>query len=184
MMIEPIKAKELQSIPASIPASTPLKPSFRGEEPQDSVEISEEAKEAAAQPKKTISAEDIKNKSDQITQGMEAVADGIDSAANSATSAATKVTGAFTLIGATISKLVPNCVKDFFAKPKVNSETGEFVMKKLADGREVVERTFNKKNTLIAAGVAAAIAITMAVVKHFKNKANAPKAPAAQKIEA
>lgn len=184
-MIDPIKAKDLQSIPASIPASTPLKPAFRGEEKPDTVEISDEAKEAAsAEKKKTISAEDIKNKSDEITQGMEAVADGIDSAANSATSAATKVTGAFTLIGATISKLVPNCVKDFFAKPKVDEKTGEFVMKKLADGREVVERTFNKKNTLIAAGVAAAIAITMAVVKHFKNKANAPKAPAAQKIEA
>ena len=183
-MIDPIKANELKSIPASIPASTPLKPAFRGEEKPDTVEISDEAKEAAAtEKKKPISAEDIKNKSDEITQGMEAVADGIDSAANSATSAATKVTGAFTLIGATISKLIPNCVKDFFATPKVG-EDGELLMKKLSDGREVVQRTFNKKNTLIAAGVAAAIAITMAVVKHFKNKANAPKAPAAQKIEA
>ena len=175
-MINPVSLQEMKSTPASTPAvSTPLKNvSFRGEPEEDTVEIKGETKTAEEQPKK-LSAEDIRKKSEEFSESVDAFADNIDKTTDSVTNAATKTTGAVTLIGGAIAKLIPAPVKDFFATPVVKeiTEEGEkiFATKKGSDGVERIVRTWNKKNTAIAAGVAAAIGITIAVVNHFKNKA-------------
>lgn len=174
MMINPVSEKQVKSIPASIPAvSTPLKKvSFRGDAEGDTVEIKGEAK--AEQPKK-LSAEDIRKKSEEFSESVDAFADNIDKTTDSVTNAATKTTGAVTLIGGAFAKLIPAPIKDFFATPVVKeiTEEGEkiFATRKGSDGVERIVRTWNKKNTAIAAGVLAAIALTTAIVKVVKNKA-------------
>ncbi|MBR6163271.1 hypothetical protein IKQ26_05240 [bacterium] len=174
-MINPVSLQEMKSTPASTPAvSTPLKNvSFRGEPEEDTVEIKGETKEA--EKTKKLSAEDIRKKSEEFSESVDAFADNIDKTTDSVTNAATKTTGAVTLIGGAFAKLIPAPIKDFFATPVVKeiTEEGEkiFATKKGSDGVERIVRTWNKKNTAIAAGVAAAIGITIAVVNHFKNKA-------------
>ncbi len=175
MKINPVLEKQLKSIPASTPAlSTPLKNvSFKGEPEEDTVEIKGETNEAE-KPRK-ISADDIRKKSEEFSETVDAFADNIDKTTDSITNAATKTTGAVTLIGSAFAKLIPAPVKDFFATPVVKeiTEEGEkiFETKKGSDGVERILRKWNKKNTAIAAGILAFIAITTAVVKAVKNKA-------------
>ena len=203
MMINPVSNQQMKSIPASIPASTPLKPSFRGNDEGDTVEIqgdsAAETDKAGEQKKINLSPEEISNKAQQVSESADAIADGVDKTVNSVTQATTKVTGAFTLIGATIAKMIPAPIKDFFATPVVKQvektfeENGVKVKKmvdaldkdghkiyetiKNSDGVERVVRKFNARNTGIAVAVAAGIALTVGLVKHFKNKAkNAEKA--------
>ncbi len=191
MMIKPITAENLKSIPASIPASTPLKPSFRGNDEGDTVEISGETEQtqdapAAEQKKPKITAEDIRKKSEEFSESVDAFAENIDKTTDSVTNAATKTTGAFTLIGGAFAKLIPAPIKDFFATPvvkQVKNEAGKMIdvldesghkvyeTIKGSDGVERVVRKFNKKHTIIAAAVAAGIGLTIGLVKHFKNKA-------------
>lgn len=203
MMINPVSIKNLKSIPASIPASTPLKPSFRGNNDEgDTVEIKGSAPEveetseetAGAEEKKPkITADDIRKKSEEFSDTVDAFADNIDKTTDSVTNAATKAAGGITAITAMFSKLIPNSVKEFFAPlaDKYIAQVDEAGHAVIKDGKKVMEKVFDETGKVvktrkpnwahigIVAGAVAALTIISAVVKGAKNKAK--KAEKAQK---